>query len=228
MNINNLPNDILLNIISELFLVNSPILTYTLKYLCKNFYTIINNNKFQLSYEKDDIILINKLYLNGNIDIFKWLCSNKYTIDYSDILLTIEYNRLDILNLLMNYKCYHKTIFNRFYLTDTNFVDNFTIFDLAVYSKSFITHSIDHNNIEIFKFFIENKEYKMYYNQIPKIFNIICLKGNEIFLKYLLNNYSNIIDKSIIEINIKKIINNINNLSINKKENILNLLKKYE
>lgn len=223
MNINNLPQDILYNIISNVFKNNPPLLTYTLKYLNKSFYNIIHNNKFILSNILDNFTLIDHLCLNANINIFKWLCDNNYNINYNNILLLIEYNRLDLLNLLMEYNHYHNKLFNRFYLTDTNLLDNFTIFDLASYNKSYITHSIDHNNLNIFKFFIENNKYKIYYNKLPKILNIVCLKGNDIFLKYILNNYNDIIDKSTI----KDIIININNnnISIENKDNILEILE---
>jgi hypothetical protein len=194
--LNNLSNDILLKIIENVSIDNPPLMTYCLKYLCKDFKQIINKNKLKISVNKDDTLLMNKLYKNGNINIYKWLYSNNIKLKYIDVIYLIKNNRLDVLEESLKYKINTNVLFNRFYLTNIYDDDsnNFNIFDLVKTNVSFLLYSAECNNLNICKFFIDNPNNNMYKKQIPKIFDI-CIENNKLdILKYIVNNHIDILD----------------------------------
>jgi len=196
--LNNLSDDILSKIMKNVINDNPPLMTYCLKYLCKDFYKIINNNDLDICKNKgDDIELINKLYKRGDIGIFNWLYNNNVKLKHIDIISLIKNNRLDVLEESLKYKININVLFNRFYLTNTDEVidnNNFSIFDLVKTNASFLLYSTECGYLNICKFFIDNPKYKMYKKQIPKMLDISCEKDKLHITKYILKNHINMID----------------------------------
>ena len=194
--LNNLSDDILFKIIKNVSVDNPPLMTYCLKYLCKDFYNIINNNELEICQNKCDKDLMNKLYKNGNIMVYNWLYQNNIKLKNIDVIYLIKNNRLDVLEESLKYKINTNVLFNRFYLTNTDEVINniFTIFDLVKTNASFLLYSTECGYLEICKFFIDNPKYKMYRKQIPKMLDISCEKDKLHITKYILKNHINMID----------------------------------
>jgi len=194
--LNNLSDDILFKIIKNVSVDNPPLMTYCLKYLCKDFYNIINNNELEICQNKSDKDLMNKLYKNGNIMVYNWLYQNNIKLKNIDVIYLIKNNRLDVLEESLKYKINTNVLFNRFYLTNTDEVinNNFTIFDLVKTNASFLLYSTECGYLEICKFFIDNPKYKMYRKQIPKMLDISCEKDKLHITKYILKNHINMID----------------------------------
>jgi len=194
--LNNLSDDILFKIIKNVSVDNPPLMTYCLKYLCKDFYNIINNNELEICQNKSDKDLMNKLYKNGNIMVYNWLYQNNIKLKNIDVIYLIKNNRLDVLEESLKYKINTNVLFNRFYLTNTDEVINniFTIFDLVKTNASFLLYSTECGYLEICKFFIDNPKYKMYRKQIPKMLDISCEKDKLHITKYILKNHINMID----------------------------------
>jgi len=189
--LNNLSDDILFKIIKNVSVDNPPLMTYCLKYLCKDFFNIINNNELEICQNKSDKDLMNKLYKNGNIMVYNWLYQNNIKLKNIDVIYLIKNNRLDVLEESLKYKINTNVLFNRFYLTNTDEVinNNFTIFDLVKTNASFLLYSTECGYLEICKFFIDNPKYPMYRKQIPKMLDISCENDKLDITKYILNNH---------------------------------------
>ena len=79
--IDKLPYDIIKKILEYTISINSPLLSYRLKFVNRNFYDIIDkyDNKLpQNIYDNDIDIYI--LLKDGNIIIFQWLFDKNYNI----------------------------------------------------------------------------------------------------------------------------------------------------
>jgi hypothetical protein len=189
--LNNLSEDILVKILKDVIIDNPPLMTYCLKYLCKDFFNIINNNELEICQNKCDKDLMNKLYKNGNIMVYNWLYQNNIKLKNIDVIYLIKNNRLDVLEESLKYKINTNVLFNRFYLTNIDEVinKNFTIFDLVKTNASFLLYSTECGYLDICKFFIDNPKYPMYRKQIPKMLDISCENDKLDITKYILNNH---------------------------------------
>jgi len=184
--LNDLPLDIMKNIYEIACLDNTPLFNYRLRFVNKDF------NKLSINYdgeicmdiddtEEDKLILFKK----GNVEMFKWLFDKKIIMKYTDISSLIVCHRIEILNLMMNYMNNEKILFNRFYLTDCNIMENFNIFNFGNVNRSFLLLACECGDLEICKFFIENKKYKMYNRQLHTASNICLDKGHYDIYKYI-------------------------------------------
>jgi hypothetical protein len=215
--LNNLSEDILYKILKDVIIDNPPLMTYCLKYLCKDFSKIINNNKIEICNNKDNDELMNKLYKNGNVKIFNWLYQNNIKLKNIDVIHLIKNNRLDVLEESLKYKMNINVLFNRFYLTNTCDDDkdddikkcnNFNLFDLVKTNASFLLYSTECGYLDICKFFIDNPKYKMYKKQIPKMLDV-CIENNKSdIIIYILKNHIDMIDNKRLN-NCLKILNDI-------------------
>ncbi len=201
--IDKLPYDIIKKIIEYTITINSPLLSYRLKFINRNFYDIIENYDDKLPQnicdnDIDKYILIK----DGDIKIFKWLFNKNYDIVYTDVSTMILCNRLDILNLMINYKNYSSLLFNRFYLSDCNIKEDFNIFNFGKCSRSYLLLACECDNLNIVKFLLENKikqnKNVVYFLQINAVVDY-CIKNKNLkILEYIYNNYKyKINDKNI-------------------------------
>ena len=202
--INLLPYEIIENILKYTININSPILSYRLKFVNSVFNDIIINYDGVLPQnicdsENDKYLLLK----NANIETFKWFLNKKYNLVHKDISTLILCDRPNILYLLLEYEKYKNVLFNRFYLTDSNIVEEFDIFQFGRVNRSYLLLACECNNLNIVKFLLESDNRSVYYLQINAAVEY-CLKNKNLkILKYLFYNYIN----KISTINYNKIIN---------------------
>ena len=151
-----LPYEIIKKILEYTININSPILSYRLKFVNRNFKNIIdnynNNNLSNICDSDTDKYLLLK---NGNIETLKWLFKKNYNIVHKDVSTMILCDRLDILNLMINYKKYNDILFNRFYLSDCNIKEDFNIFNFGKVNRSYLLLACECNNLNIVRFLLE-------------------------------------------------------------------------
>ena len=202
--INLLPYEIIENILKYTININSPILSYRLKFVNSVFNDIITNYDGVLPQNICDSD--NNKYLllkNANIETYKWFLNKKYDLVYRDISILILCDRPDVLYLLLEYEKYKNVLFNRFYLTDSNIVEEFNILYFGKCNRSYLLLACECNNLNIVKFLLESDNRNVYYLQINAAVEY-CLKNKNLkILKYLFYNYINKISTT----NYNKIIN---------------------
>ena len=197
--INLLPYEIIENILKCTIENNSPILSYRLKFV---------NSVFKDIIEKYDGILPqnicdsdnNKYNLlkYANIETFEWFLNKKYNLVHKDISTLILCDRPDVLYLLLEYERYKNVLFNRFYLTDSNIVEEFNIFHFGKCNRSYLLLACECDNLNIVKFLLESDNKNVYYLQINGAVDT-CLKNKNLkIINYIYNNYKyKIYDKNI-------------------------------
>jgi len=186
--LNDLPYELIKNIYEIASLDNTPLFNYRLRFVNKEFKNIVDNHDGTIcrhleDTDEDKLVFFNK----GKIGMFKWLFDKKIIMKYTDVSSLIACHRIDILNLMMNYVNNEKILFNRFYLTDCNIIENFNIFKFGNVNRSFLLLSCECGDLEICKFFIDNKKYKMYNRQLHTAGNICLDKGHHDIYKYIYN-----------------------------------------
>lgn len=202
--INLLPYEIIENILKYTITKNSPILSYRLKFVNSVFSDIIQNYDDVLPQnicdsENDKYLLLKY----ANIETLEWFLNKKYNLVHKDISTLILCDRPDVLNLLLEYERYKNVLFNRFYLTDSNIVEEFNIFHFGKVNRSYLLLACECNNLNIVKFLLESDSRNVYYLQINAAVEY-CLKNKNLkILKHLFYNYINKISTT----NYNKIIN---------------------
>ena len=201
--INLLPYEIIENILKYTININSPILSYRLKFVNSIFNTIIENYDGVLPQnicdsDNDKYLLLK----NANIKTFEWFLNKKYNLVYRDISTLILCDRPEVLYLLLEYERYKNVLFNRFYLTDSNILEEFNIFRFGKCNRSYLLLACECNNLNIVKFLLESYNKNVYYLQINGAIDI-CLKNKNLkIINYIYNNYK----YKIYEKNIDRII----------------------
>ena len=197
--INLLPYEIIKNILNKTIVINSPILSYRLKFVNSIFSGIIQNYDGKLPQnicdsENDKYLLLK----NANIKTLEWFLNKKYSLVHKDISTLILCDRPDVLNLLLEYERYKNVLFNRFYLTDSNIVEEFNIFHFGKVNRSYLILACECGNLNIVKFLLESDTRNIYYLQINGAIDI-CLKNKNLkIINYIYNNYkSKIYEKNI-------------------------------
>lgn len=190
--INLLPYEIIENILKYTININSPILSYRLKFVNNIFNDIIENYDCVLPQNICDSD--NNKYLllkNSNIKTLKWFLNKKYNLVHRDISTLILCDRPNLLYLLLEYERYKNVLFNRFYLTDSNIVEEFNIFHFGKVNRSYLLLACECDNLNIVKFLLESDNKNVYYLQINAAVEY-CLKNKNLkILKYLFYNYIN-------------------------------------
>ena len=197
--INLLPYEIIENILKYTIVNNSPILSYRLKFVNSVFNDIIQNYDGVLPQNICDIDNDKYLLLKySNIETLRWFLNKKYNLVYRDISTLILCDRPDVLNLLLEYERYKNVLFNRFYLTDSNIVEEFNIFHFGKCNRSYLLLACECNNLNIVKFLLESDNRNIYYLQINGAIDT-CLKNKNLkIINYIYNNYKyKIYDKNI-------------------------------
>jgi hypothetical protein len=205
--INLLPYEIIENILKCTININSPILSYRLKFVNKDFNNIIVNYIGKLPQNICDSDN-DKYYLlkNANIETLEWFLNKKYNLVYRDISRLILCDRPDVLYLLLEYEKYKNVLFNRFYLTDSNIVEEFNILGFGKCNRSYLLLACECSNLSIVKFLLESDSRNIYYLQINAAIEY-CLKNKNLkIINYLYNNYKYKINEKNIDIilNLKK------------------------
>lgn len=211
--IDKLPYDIIKKILEYTISINSPLLSYRLKFVNRNFYDIIDKYDNKLPQNICDNNIDKYILLkDGNIEIFQWLFNKNYDIVYTDVSTMILCDRLDILNLMINYEKYNSILFNRFYLSDGNISEDLNIFHFGKCNRSYLLLACECDNLNIVKFLLENKvksnKNVIYFLQINAVVDY-CLKNKNLkILEYIYNNYKyKINQKNLDKIKIFKQIN---------------------
>lgn len=201
--INLLPYEIIENILKKTIVNNSPILSYRLKFVDSIFSGIIQNYDGKLPQNICDSDNDKYLLLKyANIETLEWFLNKKYDLVYRDISTLILCDRPDVLNLLLEYERYKNVLFNRFYLTDSNIVEEFNIFHFGRVNRSYLLLACECDNLNIVKFLLESDNRNIYYLQINGAIDI-CLKNKNLkIINYIYNNYK----YKIYEKNIDRII----------------------
>jgi hypothetical protein len=195
--INLLPYEIIENILKYTIDINSPILSYRLKFVNSIFNNIITNYNGKLPQNICDSDN-DKYYLlkNANIETLEWFLNKKYDLVHKDISTLILCDRPNVLYLLLEYEKYKNVLFNRFYLTDSNIVEEFDIFQFGRVNRSYLLLACECNNLNIVKFLLESDNRNVYYLQINAAVEY-CLKNKNLkIINYLYNNYKYKINES--------------------------------
>lgn len=197
--INLLPYEIIENILKCTININSPILSYRLKFINSIFNTIIEKYDGVLPQnicdsENDKYLLLKY----SNIKTLRWFLNKKYNLVHKDISTLILCDKPDVLYLLLEYERYKNVLFNRFYLTDSNIVEEFDILHFGKCNKSYLILACECDNLNIVKFLLESDSRNVYYLQINGAIHT-CLKNKNLkIINYLYNNYKyKIYDKNI-------------------------------
>lgn len=190
--INLLPYEIIENILKYTININSPILSYRLKFVDSVFNDIIENYDGVLPQNICDSDNNKYLLLKyANIETFEWFLKKKYNLVYRDISTLILCDRPDVLNLLLEYEKYKNVLFNRFYLTDSNIIEELNIFHFGKVNRSYLLLACECDNLNIVKFLLESDNKNVYYLQINSAVEY-CLKNKNLkILKYLFYKYIN-------------------------------------
>ena len=201
---NDMPYEIIKYIYDFVCLDNTPLFNYRMRFINKNLKNIVDNHTEKICRHIDDNVLDkNILFDKGNYKIYKWLFDHKIYMTYTDVSNLIVFNRIDILNLMMNYENNIKILFNRFYLTDCNIIENFNIFSFGNVNRSFLLLGCEFNNLDIVKFFLEKSNKNMYYIQLNAAIDICIEKNNKDIINYIYNNYKNKLNNTTL-LNINK------------------------
>ena len=181
---------------------NTPLLNYRMRFINRNFKSIVDNHNGKICRHIDDNDLDKLISFDkGHIQMFKWLFDHKIYLNYKDVSCLISCHRIDILKSMMKYDNNEKILFNRFYLSDCNILENFSIFSFGNVNRSFLLLACECGNLEIVKFFLEAPKKKIYIMQINAALDICFINDRFDIIKYLYDNYK---DK-IIEKKLKKI-----------------------
>ena len=197
--INLLPYEIIENILKYTIIKNSPILSYRLKFVNSVFNDIIINYHGILPQnicdsENDKYLLLK----NANIKTLKWFLNKKYSLVHRDISTLILCDRPNVLYLLLEYERYKNVLFNRFYLTDSNIVEEFNIFHFGKVNRSYLLLACECNNLNIVKFLLESDNRNIYYLQINALIEYCLENKNLKIINYIYDNYKyKIYDKNI-------------------------------
>ena len=188
--INLLPYEIIENILNYTIKNNSPILSYRLKFVNSVFNNIIQNYEGVLPQNICDSDNDKYLLLKySNIETLRWFLNKKYNLVHRDISILILCDRPDILYLLLEYERYKNVLFNRFYLTDSNIVEEFDIFHFGRVNRSYLLLACECDNLNIVKFLLESDNRNVYYLQINAAVEY-CLKNKNLkIINYIYNNY---------------------------------------
>jgi len=183
--LNDMPLEIIDNIFNKVCLNNTPLFNYRLRFVNKDF------NKLSINYngkickdiddtDEDKFVLFKK----GNVEMYKWLFMHEININYIDTLSLILCNRLEILNLMMNYSKYEVVLFNRYYFCNYDIIDYINIYHFGKTYKSYLFLACECGNLNIVKFFVNDNKL-LYYNQIEQALEICKVKRNFTIYNYL-------------------------------------------
>ena len=188
-----LSHDILSKIYDFVCLDNTPLYNYRMRFINRDFKSIVDNHRGKICKHLDDTS-IDKLvlYNRGHINIYKWLYEHRIFMKFIDVSHLINHGRIDVLQLSKKYKSNTDILFNRFYLSDGNANEQFSIFDLGIVSRSFLLLACELNNIDIVKFFLESPRSNIYVIQIGAAIDVCCEYHHLKVIEYL---YKNHIDK---------------------------------
>lgn len=207
--INLLPYEIIENILKCTININSPILSYRLKFINSIFNTIIEKYDGVLPQNICDSDNNKYLLLKyAKIKTLKWFLNKKYNLVHRDISTLILCDRPNVLYLLLKYERYKNVLFNRFYLTDSNIVEEFNIFRFGKVNRSYLILACECDNLNIVKFLLESDNKNRYYLQINGAIDT-CLKNKNLkIINYIYNNYKYKINQKNIDriIELKKTI----------------------
>jgi hypothetical protein len=103
---------------------------------------------------------------------------------------------------MMDYGENEKILFNRFYLSDGNISENFSIFRFGIVNRSFLLLACECGDLEIVKFFLESPKKKIYILQVNAVLDISFINNSRHIIDYIYENYKYKINNK----NIKKII----------------------
>ena len=182
--IDQLPIEIIDNILIKYQRSNDPLVFYHLRYINKFFFNYIYN--FKDIYQFNDIKINNKLNHKLNeicckrtsYDTYRWLMNNNVCFTLKHIKNLIIHNREDIIRLCLQYPLIKGIIFNRFYLYSQ--IENSDI-PLNVAGK--------YNRITILKLLLENESNKIQKSHIQFLFDLSFQYNHKQLLKFLIMNY---------------------------------------
>ena len=181
---------------------NTPLLNYRMRFINREFKSIVDNHNGEICRDKIDTELDKLISFGGNIRMFKWLFDHEIYMNYKDVSSLISCHRIDILKLMMNYGENEKILFNRFYLSDGNISENFSIFRFGIVNRSFLLLACECGDLEIVKFFLESTKKKIYILQVNAALDISFINNSRHIIDYIYENYKYKINNK----NIKKII----------------------
>lgn len=197
-----LPYEINKYIYDIVCLDNTPLLNYRMRFINREFKSIVDNHNGEICRDKIDTELDKLISFGGNIRMFKWLFDHEIYMNYKDVSSLISCHRIDILKLMMDYGENEKILFNRFYLSDGNISENFSIFRFGIVNRSFLLLACECGDLEIVKFFLESPKKKIYILQVNAALDISFINNYRDIIDYIYENYKYKINNK----NIKKII----------------------
>ena len=180
---------------------NTPLLNYRMRFINREFKSIVDNHNGEICRDKIDTELDKLISFGGNIRMFKWLFDHEIYMNYKDVSSLISCHRIDILKLMMDYGENEKILFNRFYLSDGNISENFSIFRFGIVNRSFLLLACECGDLEIVKFFLESPKKKIYILQVNAVLDISFINNYRDIIDYIYENYKYKINNK----NIKKI-----------------------
>lgn len=180
---------------------NTPLLNYRMRFINREFKSIVDNHNGEICRDKIDTELDKLISFGGNIRMFKWLFDHEIYMNYKDVSSLISCHRIDILKLMMDYGENEKILFNRFYLSDGNISENFSIFRFGIVNRSFLLLACECGDLEIVKFFLESPKKKIYILQVNAALDISFINNSRHIIDYIYENYKYKINNK----NIKKI-----------------------
>jgi hypothetical protein len=181
---------------------NTPLFNYRMRFINREFKSIVDNHNGKICRDKIDTELDKLISFGGNIRMFKWLFDHEIYMNYKDVSSLISCHRIDILKLMMDYGENEKILFNRFYLSDGNISENFSIFRFGIVNRSFLLLACECGDLEIVKFFLESPKKKIYILQVNAVLDISFINNSRHIIDYIYENYKYKINNK----NIKKII----------------------
>ena len=196
-----LPYEINKYIYDIVCLDNTPLLNYRMRFINREFKSIVDNHNGEICRDKIDTELDKLISFGGNIRMFKWLFDHEIYMNYKDVSSLISCHRIDILKLMMDYGENEKILFNRFYLSDGNISENFSIFRFGIVNRSFLLLACECGDLEIVKFFLESPKKKIYILQVNAALDISFINNSRHIIDYIYENYKYKINNK----NIKKI-----------------------
>ena len=196
-----LPYEINKYIYDIVCLDNTPLLNYRMRFINREFKSIVDNHNGEICRDKIDTELDKLISFGGNIRMFKWLFDHEIYMNYKDVSSLISCHRIDILKLMMDYGENEKILFNRFYLSDGNISENFSIFRFGIVNRSFLLLACECGDLEIVKFFLESPKKKIYILQVNAALDISFINNYRDIIDYIYENYKYKINNK----NIKKI-----------------------
>ena len=222
-----LPNDIIKEIIDELFNYYHPIKIVQYRNINHLFREIIDDKRIDRPRIMEDKIIKKEIdvYLrkNTNINQIEWLFNNHVNFDLDHVRTIIIYNRIDIIKKGFYYEKFLKLLFNRFYLSEDDRSDMYAAFEC----KNPLIIASKYNRIDIVKLLIESCSVGNPYTKVLNgILNIAATYSHKNLFCYLVTYHYDSI-KQLMNSKINKLIYRFDNcediffyLIINKKIDI--------